>query len=258
MHFLRKLIFKGMEFGLGLKTYFCLKTLNPIFINFKLTPEERELLQKKLPPGVKLQPIQFWASDTQAEYYLSYNLYAIEYPKKELQHIQKVRCEINTFVTDPHGRQGIYVFCGSPFVSKEMKLSFIQWIVDIAERVVMWIYRVGELIPFQYELTKNHITIDLQTREHELVINSNLSSLSQEALSEDYQRFNDYSFFNGAKTFDRVNTTSDFTLARFYQLDPKTLQDVRVRNPFFNRAPDSLHFYHGSIPYLVDALNPNT
>ena len=107
-----------MELGLGLKTYFSLETKDPIFINFKLIAEEARAVQKHLPPGFKLQKIRFTERDLSAEYWISYNLYYIKYPKKELAGIRRVRCEINTFVRDASGRKGVLVFCGSPLVSR--------------------------------------------------------------------------------------------------------------------------------------------
>src|SRR4051812_37198116 len=98
--FLKKILFKFMELGLGLRTCFSLETKDPIFVNFRLSPAEADRVRKSLPAGFKLCPIRFGQSDSEAHYWISYNLYELKYPKPELQHIRKARCEINTFVED--------------------------------------------------------------------------------------------------------------------------------------------------------------
>ena len=59
MFFLKKVIFKLMELGLGLRTCFSLETKDPIFVNFKLSPAEIESVKALLPPGFVLKPIRF-------------------------------------------------------------------------------------------------------------------------------------------------------------------------------------------------------
>src|SRR5258705_9918464 len=145
LFYLKKLIFKFLELGLGLRTCFSLETKNPIFLNFKLKPEEVKRVQDTLPRGWELQKIRFAQSDEAADYWISYNLYAIKYPKSELQHIKKVRCEINTFVTDPAGRRGVFVFSGSPYVSKQTKFDPVGVVCDMAERLVLFFYGFGKL-----------------------------------------------------------------------------------------------------------------
>ncbi|MFM8315789.1 MAG: hypothetical protein ACKOA8_16030, partial [Deltaproteobacteria bacterium] len=100
MFFLKKLLFKFMELGLGLRTCFSLETKDPIFVNFKLSPDEIEKVKKSLPMGFVLKPIRFCESDEIPEYWISYNFYQLKYPKPELASIKKARLEINTFVED--------------------------------------------------------------------------------------------------------------------------------------------------------------
>lgn len=253
---IKKFFFKLMELGLGLKPCFLLETKNPIFINFKLSKEEQNLVQSALPSGFRLSPIAFTREDREPHYWLSYNLYEIRYPKKELSHIRKVRCEINTFVTDQMGRTGIYVFCGSPLVSRESRWDPISVIVDLAERLVQWIYSVGKLVPLAFELGENTLSVAYESKEHSMQLSVPLHQSNQLCqLSDDYLRFNDISFFNRGKTFDLVNSNSVFALARFESVPSSELLPFKMRGPFFDRNPDQVLFYRGAISYLVSALN---
>lgn len=257
MFLLKKLVFKFMELGLGLKPCFFLETKNPIFINFKLSTAEAETIQKNLPAGFQLQRISF-TEDSIPEFWLSYNLYEIKYPKKELQHIRKARCEINTFVVDPSGKQGIYVFAGSPFVSKESRFSLFGFITDLAERLVMWIYGVGQLENLEFDLDEKYLTVKLRAASHDVrfSVETNSSPMKLK-LARDYIRFNDISFFNKGKTFDLVNANSQFSLAEFREINPAHLPLIPIQTSFFRRSPDQILFYPGEISYLVSAMNRN-
>jgi hypothetical protein len=259
MFFIKKLIFKMMEMGLGLNTYFNLETKNPIFINFKLSTDEAELVSKTLAPGFRLQKMRFTESDESSDYWLSYNFYEIKYPKKELASIKKVRCEINTFVTDSLGRKGIYVFSGSPFISRESRFSGMGFICDMAERVVTFIYGCGKLIPLTFELKKDTLTTYLSHGGHVVSINAELSRNSESIrLSPDYLNYNDISFFNSGKSFDLVHTNSSFSRAEFHSLSSETLSSLKMTSPFFSRSPDKIYYHQGEISYLVCAMNPNS
>ncbi len=239
-----------MELGLGLKTYFSLETRDPIFLNFALSREETERVRAALPAGFSLEKIRFTDEDEEARYWVSFNLYHIRYPKPELAGVRRARCEVNTFVTDPKGRRGVYVF--SPLVSKEDKPTFIGRICELAERLVLWIYGSGELLPLVYETGGGRVCIHFEEPNHAMAVNYRQSERAERALSTDYQVFNDLSFFNGGKTFDRVNVDSRFGAARFQQLDS---DGAKIRSPFFDRGPDKIYFHQGDISYLVDALN---
>jgi hypothetical protein len=253
---LKALLFKFMELGLGLKTYFSLETKDPVFVNFKLTDEEAARVRVALPPGFELQKIRFSETDSEPAYWVSYNLYQIKYPKKELQGIRRSRCEINTFVTDAKGRKGIHVFCGSPLVSKETRPSLIGRVCELAERLVIFIYGCGKLVPLVYELSDDKLRIEFDERGNRLRLRQKLGPAAAAVrLSDDYWAFNDISFFNEGKTFDLVNVNSAFTSARFESLDGAELGELAVESPFFRRAPDKVYFHRGDIPYLVDALN---
>ncbi len=252
MFFLKRLIFKFMELGLGLKTFFALETTDPLFVNFKLSPEEADAVRECLPPGFMPQKVRFTDEDCVPEFWVSYNLYLIKYPKSELAHIRRARCEINTFVTDPKGRKGILVFSGSPLVSLDEKPSLVGRICEMAERMVIFIYGCGKLVPLKYELGRDKLEIAFEG----FTLNQPLSDMTATIrLSDDYLAFNDISFFNEGKTFDLVNTNSRFTSARFHAIEGSALKDVRVKGPFFSRAPDKVYYHRGDIAYLVDALN---
>lgn len=256
MFFLKRLFFKFMELGLGLKTFFALETKDPIFVNFRLSAEEAAKVQKSLAPGFELQKVRFADGDPAPEYWISYNLYLIKYPKKELAGIRRARCEINTFVRDPKGRKGILVFSGSPLVSKEERPSLIGRVCELAEHAVIFIYGCGKLVPLAYELSKDSLRIEFDVTGNELSMSLPLKpSEAKTRLSDDYLAFNDISFFNGGKTFDLVNVNSAFSAARFHVLEGAELGQVRHRGPFFQRAPDKVYFHRGDIAYLVDALN---
>jgi hypothetical protein len=258
MLLLKSILFKFMELGLGLKTYFSLETRDPIFVNFKLTPKEVEKVRQHLPAGLELQKVRFAEEDTEAEYWVSYNLYQIKYPKKELQSIRRSRCEINTFVRDSKGRKGILVFSGSPFVSKERRPSLIERICQLAERMVIFIYGCGKLLPLTYELSDRALKIEFDDPKNALSLRHSFGDVGTPAhhrLSEEYWAFNDISFFNGGKTHDFVNVSSSFYSARFHRIEGHVLEQYRLRSPFLDRRPDRVYFHRGDIAYLVDALN---
>lgn len=258
MFLLKKLIFKFMELGLGLRTCFSLDTKNPIFVNFKLSEAEAQAVQRHLPDGIRLQRIKFCESDTTAEYWISYNLYELKYPKPELQKIKKVRCEINTFVEDPDGRKGVYVFCDSPYVSREERFTFLGSICDLAERIVVFIYGCGKLISLVYRLSDREIAIEFNEGKNRISLKHDLTQRrgdSHEALSGDYWRFNDISFFNRAKTYDMVNVGSLFYFARFHCIEGNALDRFEMAGAFLRRAPDKVYFHLGEISYIVNSMN---
>lgn len=256
MFLIKKLLFKFMELGLGLRTCFSLETRNPIFLNFRLSDEEARKVQASLPAGFTLRKIRFCQSDDEAAYWISYNLYEIAYPKPELRHIRKARCEINTFVTDTKGRAGVYVFSGSPYVSREMRPSVMGKICDLAERAVIWIYGCGKLIPLTYELTADRLHIALDQGPNRLQLDQPLrDDKADERLSGDYARFNDISFFNEGRTFDLVNVNSAFHEARFHRLEGSHLKNIQMKGPFFARSPEVVYFHRGEIAYSVTAMN---
>ncbi len=252
MFLLKKLIFKFMELGLGLRTCFSLETKDPVFVNFKLSAREAEEVRKALPPRFTLDRVRFCDGDESPEYWISYNLYDIKYPKKELQGIKRARCEINTFVRDPAGRKGILVFCGSPYVSKEARPSLMGRICELAERMVIFIYGCGRLIPLIYELSSDVLRIEFEDVSLRLPLPAETAGVR---LSDEYAAYNDISFFNHGKTFDLVNTSSSFPAARFQSVEGAALEGLELRGPFFRRAPDKIYYHRGDIAYLVNALN---
>ena len=256
MFLLKKLIFKFMELGLGLRPSFSLETRNPIFSNYRLSETEACAVQAALPNGFTLEKICFERGEEIPSFWVSYNLYEIAYPKKELRHIRKSRCEINTFVKDADGRPGIYVFSGSPYVSRETKTSFFGTICDFAERAAIWIYGCGKLITLRYELTCQSLIIDFADGPNLVKLEQPLiKSPAKGHFSDDYLRFNDISFFNEGKTFDLVNVNSVFFAARFHVLPGEALRGFQMTGPFFNRKPETVFFHRGDIPYTVIAMN---
>jgi len=247
-----------MELGLGLKTCFSLETENPIFVNFRLSSAEAEEIQRSLPPGFTLQKLRFFESDPIPEYWMSYNLYWVRYPKPRLQAIRKVRCEINTFVADAAGNKGVYVFCGSPYVSQEMGTGLLGWICDQAEQIVMFLYGCGKLVPLNYQLSNEVLKVSLKTDNHLLSLHYSFKyegEIGRQRLSPEYLVYNDISFFGHGKTFDLVNVNSAFVRAEFDSLDDWSLGYWKVQTPFFQRAPDGIYFHRGEIKYLVNSLN---
>lgn len=240
-----------MEIGLGLSNRFLLETSNPIFINFCLTPEEAKRVRAELSPGFTLQKIRFCENDPEQQFWLSYNAYELVYPKKELQSIKKIRCEVNTFVTDEHGRAGIYVFAGSPFVSKERRFSILGHICDFAERLVQLVYGCGRLASLDYRL-QDKLHFSLSTKFHSCVLEVSLSEGKSDRLSDDYHRFNDISFFNSGRSWDAVFVDSRYLRARFGSVCTGL---PIVTTPFFERAPDVVYYHRGKLAYLVDAMN---
>lgn len=253
MFWIKKLIFKFMELGLGLRTCFSLETKNPIFLNFRLTPQECEKVRASLPAGFTLESVRFCESEQDSSYWVSFNLYEIKYPKKELRSIRKVRCEINTFVRDLRGRRGIFVFCGSPYVSKEQRPSLLGLICDFAERMVTFIYGCGKLTHLTYELSQDRLKVALSEGKNSLGVDEDLTKgeLVEERLSWDYLVYNDISFFNDGRTYDQVNVNSLFVSAAFSRMRSSTV----VESPFFKRAPDQILFHRGEISYLVNSMN---
>jgi hypothetical protein len=199
-------------------------------------------------------------------YWVSYNVYELAYPRPEMAAIRKVRCEVNTFVTDGHGRDGVYVFCGSPFVSREERRSVLGMLCDAAERLVIMLYGCGRLTRLRYELGEHTLRIDLDETDGQIALDVPLRPASgrrAERLSDDYHRFNDVSFFNGGKTYDLVTANSAFVLAGFesVELDPSNASPqapAPVAGPFFRRWPDRVFVHRGSIGYLVTTLNRAT
>jgi hypothetical protein len=255
MFVIKKLVFKFMELGLGLKTFFALETRNPVFINFKLTPEDVAEVQRNLPDGWRLRAIPFTTADDTPEYWLSYNFYELKYPTPRLAHIRKARGEINTFVEDPKGKCGIFVFGDSPYVSREHRTGVLGQICDVAERVVIFIYGCGKLTSLDYEL-QDQLRVSLHEPRNDLNLNLRLEDgEATVGLSESYLKFNDVSFFNRGRTFDLVNASSDFYRARFRVVDSASFQSMSVRTPFFSRAPDAIYYHRGDIAYLVNAMN---
>lgn len=253
MFFLKKVIFKFMELGLGLRTCFSLETKNPIFVNFKLTPAETEKVKAALPAGYRLCPIRFSDSDLEESFWISYNFYELKYPKPELAKIKKSRLEINTFVEDSVGRKGIFVFCDSPFVSKESKISLIGIVCDFAEWLVTKIYGVGRLISLEFQLNQR-LKVQFKTSGHSLSLDIPVDEDASVKLSSDYLRFNDVSFFNQGKTCDFVNVNSAFYEAKFISIS--NLENVTIcEGHFFKRRPDTILVHHGEIAYLVNSMN---
>lgn len=254
MQFLKQLIFKFMELGLGLRPIFSLETRNPIFVNFKLTPEEAEQVRRSLPPGFALKKFKFCETDETPEYWISYNLYEIKYPKKELAGIKRARCEINTFVEDAKGRKGVHVFSGSPYVSKEESPTLIGRIAEMAERLVIFLYGCGKLVPLTYELNDQSVKIHFKNFSLDHNFRDGRAG-SETRLSEAYARYNDISFFNNGKTYDLVNVNSAFTTARLQSIDVADLKHFEMTGPFVSRKPDRVYYHRGDIAYLVSALN---
>ena len=254
--FLKTVIFKLMEMSLGLRPLLPLETRNPIFVNFRLDDDERAKVAAALPPGWELCALRFFESEPEPAFWVSYNLYAIRYPRPELAAVKKARCEINTFARDPSGRVGVFVFGGSPYVSREENGNFWGRLCDAAERLVVMLYGCGRLTRLRYELGDDRIVIQLEEGANRLAVDAPAASAdATERLSDEYARFNDVSFFNGGKTFDLVNVNSAFALARFHAVDAGAVADTRVENAFFARPPDSIHYHRGDIGYLVSALH---
>jgi len=254
MFLIKKLIFKFMELGLGLRTCFSLETRDPIFLNFKLSADEASRVQSQLPPGFTLQKIRFFEDETTPEFWISYNLYHLEYPKKELRSIQKVRCEINTLVQGPDGRPGVYVFCDSPYVSKEKKPSIIGFVCDLAERMVCFIYGCGRLISFAYR-TSDAVEVELNDGRNKVAFRHRFTGTTEQALSDEYCRYNDISFFNRGKTYDLVNVNSAFLAARFVCAEGAELEMAEFTSEFLRRRPDRAGFHRGTITYTVASMN---
>ena len=249
---LKKIIFKLMEMSLGLRPMLPLATRDPVFLNFRLSPEEREKVTRALPAGFELAALRFLTSDEEPAHWVSYNLYRIGYPRPELAAVRKARCEINTFVRDAEGREGIFVFCGTPYVSREEEGQFFGRLCDAAERLVTLLYGCGRLTSLHYEVGER-LRIDLHEGGNDVAVDVSTSSgQPAEQLSEDYARFNDISYFNEGRTFDRVLVDSTFSRARFSAIDAS---DSIVEGPFFRRSPDRVYLHRGQIDYVVSALH---
>jgi hypothetical protein len=256
-YFISKLIFKFLELGLGLKTFFLLETESPIFIHFNLTEEETNRLKQALPKGFSLCPIRMTESQIEPRYAISYNAYRILYPKAELKDVVKARLEINTYVQDSFGRKGILVFSGSPIVSKETGSNPLGKICDFAERLVIWIYGCGKLRPMKYQLSEKDLHFQFSDQDHQIDISLALpSTTSDEPLSKEYWQHNDISFFNQGRTEDFVFVNSRFYETKFRKVSESELSKIKISGPLFkNRSPDALFYSHQKIPYLVNALN---
>lgn len=249
---LKRIIFKLMEMSLGLRPMLPLATRDPVFLNFELSDSEREAVARALPAGFELAPLRFVASDQEPAYWVSYNLYRIGYPRPELAAVRKARCEINTFVRDAEGKEGIFVFCGTPYVSREEGGSFLGRVCDAAERLVTLLYGCGKLTSLHYEVGER-LEIRLNEGDNAVLVDVDASAgKGGERLSDDYARFNDVSYFNAGRTFDRVLVDSAFALARFSVIDAS---GVVVQGPFFRRAPDRVYLHRGQIDYVVSALH---
>ena len=261
MSFLRRLAFKFMELGLGLRPCFSLQTRDPIFLNFRLRDDEVDAVRRALPPGFTLRPLRFTAADAEPAYWVSYNLYELRYPREDMAQLRKVRCEINTFVRDADGRDGVFVFCGSPFVSREERPSAMGRVADLAERIVIALYGCGRLTRLRYELAGGRLRVELDEPESSLALDLPLAAPggpAAERLSDDYHRFNDVSFFAGGRSHDLVHADSRFTLATFEPIDPDAgpgAAPAAVAGPFFRRPPDRVYLHRGEIGYLVSALH---
>ncbi len=254
----KRLLFKLLELGLGVRPYFSLQTRDPVFVNFRLTAEETDAVRRALPAGFTLRAIRFAASDPEPAFWISYNVYELRYPRPEMARLRKVRCEINTFVRDAGGRDGVFVFCGSPFVSKEERPSAIGRVADLAERLVLFLYGGGGLVRLRYELTDAALRISLGEPEARLEIDVACSPppVGERArLSEDYYRCNDVSFFDAGRTHDLVSAGSPFLLATLEELELRGASTAFAESPFFRRPPDRLYVHRGEIGYLVSALH---
>jgi hypothetical protein len=255
MLFLRKLVFKLLELSLGLRPAFNLATKDPAFVNFRLDAAEADAVRGVLPPGFTLCALRFAASDDEPAFWVSYNLYELRHPKKEMAHIRKVRCEINTFVRDPSGRQGVFVFAGSPLVSAEEARDPIARVADMAERLVMFLYGCGRLVRLRYALGTADLRISFDEVGSKVDLEVPVPDVESERLSDDYHRFNDVSFFAEGRTFDLVSVDSSYVLARFARVDAAAVEAVRVTSPFFQRAPDAIYVHRGDVSYFVNALH---
>jgi hypothetical protein len=257
MSFLKKLVFKLMELGLGLRPYFSLQTRNPVFVNFRLDEAEAAAVRAALPAGFELRAIRFVASDPEPAHWLSYNLYELRYPRPEMAAIRKIRCEVNTFVRDASGRDGVFVFCGSPFVSREEERTTMGKVADFAERLVIWLYGCGRLTRVRYELGEGELRIDVDEPEAQLALHVDHAPTrdATERLADDYVRFNDVSFFAGGQSFDEVSVNSAFVLATFSAVEPSLLPAGRAHTSFFERAPDRVYVHRGDVGYLVSAMH---
>lgn len=255
--FLKTVIFKLMEMSLGLRPLLPLATRNPVFVNFRLDAVERARVESALPAGFELRPLRFMDGDAEPAFWVSYNLYAIGYPRPELAGVKKARCEINTFVRGPDGREGVFVFCGSPYVSREMEGSFFGKLCDAAEKLVVLLYGCGRLTTLRYEVAADRLAIALAEDRNEVALDLPLAAEApaEARLSDDYAGFNDVSFFNGGRTFDLVHIDSAFGRARFQAVDAGALATARIAGPFFDRSPDAVYLHRGEISYLVSALH---
>lgn len=257
MSFLKRLLFKVMELGLGLRPYFSLQTRNPVFVNFRLSEAEALAVKQALPAGFELRAIRFVASDAEPAHWVSYNLYELRYPRPEMAALRKIRCEVNTFVRDAAGRDGVFVFCGSPFVSREEERTTMGKVADFAERLVIFLYGCGRLTRVHYELGEGDLRIDVDEPEAQLSLDLAHASggAGGERLADDYIRFNDVSFFAAGRSFDEVSVNSAFILASFSAVDPALLGGVRARTSFFERPPDRVYVHRGDVGYLVSAMH---
>lgn len=254
--FLKTVLFKLMELSLGLRPLLPLATRNPVFLNFRLDAGERARVQDALPPGFELLPLRFVESDAEPAFWVSYNLYAIGYPRPELAGVKKARCEINTFVRGPDGRSGVFVFCGSPYVSRETEGSFFGKVCDAAERLVILLYGCGRLTALRFEVGDDRLAIALSGDGNEVALDVALpTDVPPARLSDDYAVLNDVSFFNGGRTFDLVHIDSAFGRARFVSAAAAERAKAHVVGPFFARSPDAIYLHRGEISYLVSALH---
>ena len=249
---LKKLVFKLLELTFGLVPVFRLETRDPVFVNFRLTDREAEAIRKALPAGFTLKSLRFTSGDTEPTHWLSYNFYGIGYPNPRLASVRKTRCEINTFVCGPDGRLGIFVFAGSPFVSRSERPSAIERVCDGAERLVMWLYGCGLLTQAACVLESGHLHVRLDAGNVAMDVDGTVSLADTIKLSDDYALFNDVSFFNNGQTYDLVTVDSAFMRAT---LSSVVVSHARVVDPFVTRAPDSVFVHRGDIAYVVRALN---
>ncbi len=248
---LKRTTLKFLEImGFGISPYFSLCTQNLIFINFKLTEDEAKLIEQHLPSAIKLKRIRFFSKEEVSHYWLSYHFYDVFYPIKEIK--GKSRCDIITFVEDQKGRKGIYVLDNSPFVSKENGFS----ITEVVERIVMFTYSCGQLIPLKLELTNSQIEIGLVDKKTRIDLKHKLRDCAAiNALSSDYWEYIDISFLNNAKTYDLVSVNSQFYQAKFSEIKGEEIDEFSIKDPFLNRNPDFIYYYPGKVSYLLSSLH---
>lgn len=259
MVWIRRSLLKLLELGLGLKPYFKLETLNPLFLNFKLQGDELERLRRLLPPGYEPEPLRFMESDDERHHRVSLNVYEVVSPDPRLRRLTRSRLEINAFVRDSEGSRGILVFHDSPFVSRSSCTTFLARRSDAIEQMVIALYGCGSLRDLSYELQERSLGLSLSSPSVEIrTEGASLPILEQDEgllLAADVWRFNDNAIFNGGRTRDFVFVNSSFRVARFQSLPVDLCRQIRVKTKIFERSPDEVLWHRGPIDYLVCSLN---